>query len=197
LIALETTAATFDTVLYLLDADCQVIASDDDSGAGTLSRLSVTVPSTGVYTVVATSHDPATTGSYTLELNPTGATCSVGTCCYNDTLELTLPSDTYSGSLGTGDDSGGPRGSGHYFDDLEFLAPAGTDVIIETTAAAFDSYLYLLDEECNVIASNDDGGVGLLSRIVRTLTDGGVYTVIVTTYSAGTTGSYTVVIDGG
>ncbi len=187
------TSAPYDTYLYLLDEDCQVVASDDDGGTGLLSRIVYTIPRTGVYTIVVTTFSAGVTGSYTLELNPTG--CSLGTCCYGDTLTLTLPSDSYSGSLSTGDAQGGPRGSGYYYDDLEFVATTGTSVVIETTSGSFDTYLYLLNEDCQVIASNDDGGVGLLSRIALTLPATGVYTIVVTTYSSGVTGSYTVTLN--
>ena len=192
-VVIETTSAVFDTYLYLLDEDCQVLTSDDDGGSGTLSRIVYTLPRSGVYTIVVTTFGAGETGSYTLELNPTG--CSLGGCCYGDTLTLSLPSDSYAGSLSTGDAMGGPRGSEYYFDDIEFSGTAGTPVVIETTAASFDTYLYLLNEDCQVIASNDDGGSGLLSRIAITLPTTGVYTIVVTTYSSGVTGSYTVTLN--
>ena len=68
-------------------------------------------------------------------------------------------------------------------------------MVIEMAAAAFNSYLYLLDEDCQVVASDDDGGSEELSRIVYTLPRTGVYTIVVTTYGSGVTGSYTVTLN--
>ncbi len=65
---------------------------------------------------------------------------------------------------------------------------------IEITSADFDSYLHLLDDSCNVLDYDDDGGVGLLSRIDFTASYAAVYTVAVSTFSTNTTGAYTVEI---
>ena len=61
---------------------------------------------------------------------------------------------------------------------------------MEILDAAFDTYLYLLDETRTTVASNDDGGHDLFSLICFTPTASGVYTIIVTSYSASVTGYY-------
>ena len=260
-VTIETTAADFDTFLYLLDEDCNEIAQDDDDGVGNLSQIVVTIPATGIYTIAVTSYLTNTEGSYTLELNPsTGpttetsctngidddgdgltdcsdpdcasdpacvgpttetsctdgvdndsdgqldcadsdcaadpacASCAVGACCYGDTLTLALPQDSYSGNL-LSDATNGPRGSSYQFDDIEFEAMAGDVVTIETTSADFDTYLYLLDENCSVLTEDDDDGVGTLSQIVITIPATGVYTIAVTSYFANTEGAYTVALN--
>ncbi|MGE0158002.1 MAG: caspase family protein [Gemmatimonadales bacterium] len=55
----------FDTYVIVRQGD-QVLASNDDSD-GTNSRVEVTLPSTGAYTVVATSYGGGETGRYTLQ----------------------------------------------------------------------------------------------------------------------------------
>ncbi len=117
--------------------------------------------------------------------------CTLGDCCYADTLTFVSDPDSYVGALSGADATNGPRGSGYYFDDVEFTAVAFTPYVLEITSGTFDSYMYLLDDSCTVIASDDDGGDGLLSAISFTPTDNKTYTVIVTTFSSGVTGDYT------
>jgi trimeric autotransporter adhesin len=59
-------SSNFDTYLYLRDQAGTVIRSDDDGGGGTNSRISFTLPSTGTYTIEATSYSTYSTGAYTL-----------------------------------------------------------------------------------------------------------------------------------
>ncbi|MEK6304258.1 MAG: pre-peptidase C-terminal domain-containing protein, partial [Acidobacteriota bacterium] len=66
-------SSAFDTYLYLRGTTGSVIADDDDGGGGTNSRIPAgsgffTVPTTGTYTIEATSFDQLSTGSYTLNL---------------------------------------------------------------------------------------------------------------------------------
>ena len=119
------------------------------------------------------------------------SSCALGDCCYGDTLTFTTDPDSYSGSLSSGDAQDGPRGAGYYFDDVEFTAVMGQEHVLEVTAGDFDTYIYLLDDSCTVIAEDDDGGAGTLSRLVFTPTDNRTYTIAVSSFSSGTTGSYT------
>ena len=117
--------------------------------------------------------------------------CEVGDCCYGDTLVLELPQDSYDGYLvANWDDWDGPRGIGYYFDDMEFEGGAGEEITLQITAADFDRILYLLDEDCTVVAADNDGGPGEESKIEYTLPATGVYTAIVTTQMPGETGDY-------
>ena len=59
-------SSSFDTYLYLRDAAGNVIKSDDDSGGGTNSRISFSLPSSGTYTIEATSYGSYATGAYSL-----------------------------------------------------------------------------------------------------------------------------------
>jgi Mg-chelatase subunit ChlD len=72
-------SADFDAYLYLFGPAGNVVASDDDSGGGTNSRIQITLPSSGLYTVWATSYNaglgPAT-GAFTLLLAGSSAPCT-------------------------------------------------------------------------------------------------------------------------
>jgi hypothetical protein len=196
----EILSADFDSYIYLLDANCNVLSEDDNSGVGNLSQVTGTLPYSGVYTVVVTTAQPSTLGNFELSISPNGpvtpppTSCALGSCCFTDTVTVSFP-DVYTDDLTTSDATGGPRGAGFYFDDIEVYLQGGTIVTIEHNAPVLDSYLFVADENCTVIASDNDGGSGQYdSLIVFTVPSDGVYTIIPTTYGAGETGQYTIEI---
>lgn len=67
---------------------------------------------------------------------------------------------------------------------------AGQTYVIDLTSSAFDPYLFLEDSTGRLLRSNDDGGVGLNSRIVFTPTRSGTYRIVVSSYQANATGSF-------
>jgi hypothetical protein len=80
---------TMDTVLGLFDSGGNLIAADDDSGTGTLSRIAVRVPADGIYAAaVSTFPDVGFTGA--------GA----------DSGRYVLQINTYRGTILTVDDDG-------------------------------------------------------------------------------------------
>src|SRR5690606_6024805 len=60
--------ARFDTYLYLVSPSCQTVAQNDDISypSNTNSRVEYTAPSTGVYTLRATSFSNGVSGAWTL-----------------------------------------------------------------------------------------------------------------------------------
>ena len=81
-IYLYATSSNFDTYLELLDSDGESIQENDDGGSGFNSELSVRLPATGLYTIVARGFN-GDTGPYQLWLNPGYYVSSVsysGTC---------------------------------------------------------------------------------------------------------------------
>ena len=88
--------------------------------------------------------------------------------------------------------------SGQYGRFYAFTLPQRSRVQIDLTSAA-DTYLYLLngaDSRGTVVDSNDDGGSGNNSRLDLTL-EAGTYTIEATTFSVGTTGSFSLVVNVG
>jgi hypothetical protein len=53
-----------------------------------------------------------------------------------------------------------------------------------------DGYLYLLDDNCDVVAEDDNGYVGLSPRIVYTADYDGVYTAVFTSANPNETGPF-------
>ena len=95
-----------------------------------------------------------------------------------------------AGSWGSGCES--THRAGRYARYYTFVVTRAVEVSI-SLASSTDTYLFLLagsGTDGTVLASNDDGGDGTNSRIVRTLS-AGTYTVEATTFLSGSTGSFT------
>jgi RHS repeat-associated protein len=73
-VAVTLGSSAFDTYLLLRDANCNLVASNDDFN-GTDSQIIYTLPANGTYVIEATSYAPGQTGLYTLQLecNPVTA----------------------------------------------------------------------------------------------------------------------------
>jgi uncharacterized protein (TIGR03437 family) len=68
-VQIKMTADNFDPYLILNTNDGETLLTDDNSGGGRDALLQTTLPSTGIYIVVATPFSVNSTGSYTLMLN--------------------------------------------------------------------------------------------------------------------------------
>ncbi|HLU05037.1 MAG TPA: pre-peptidase C-terminal domain-containing protein [Woeseiaceae bacterium] len=70
-------------------------------------------------------------------------------------------------------------------DDVDFYrfdATGGTTLVLQVVTGQLDSYLGLFDQDGNLVASDDDGGTGVLSRIAYEVPADGTYYLAVTTY---------------
>ncbi len=191
------TSSSFDPYLMIEGPGLSEENDDDPDAEGVNSRLVVTLPQDGEYTVSATSYEPGEAGSYNLAVtaadgraidrrprqdanvddrgsrqNARAGTLSVG--------------DTVSGSLQTGDEQ---LSTGEYVDTFTFRGQRGQRVATELTSSAFDAYLMLTTPSGEQI-DNDDGDSGTDSRLETVLSEDGEYQVMVTSYSPGETGSY-------
>ena len=69
-ITIEMTSDEFDTYLLLVDADGQTIGENDDiSEDNTNSTITITLPETGTYRVVANAFDSTGQGNYSLTVS--------------------------------------------------------------------------------------------------------------------------------
>ena len=176
--------STTDTYLFLLDGAGQngsVITFNDDGGNGLNSRIVRTLPA-GTYTVEATTYASGRTGDFSVSV----AAALTSQC--EDSISLNQNvSDSWESSCAS------THRSGRYAKYFTFTLPSSQQVTIDLQSAT-DTYVFLLDgsgQNGSVIESDDDGGNGYNSRIVRTLSAGD-YTVETTTYSSGRTGSFTI-----
>lgn len=105
-----TLSAQFDTYLYLYQGSYpggSLIASDDDGGGGTNSRIPAssgffTLPSTGTYTILASSYFANATGNYTLFLGTGGQSCSYSINPTNQSFSSSGGTGTVNVSAGSG-----------------------------------------------------------------------------------------------
>lgn len=132
------------------------------------------------------------------------------TVCQNATVPngqgIIVPqaiSNRTNGSLTTTSPTFGRGGSSgsFYYKSYTFVAPSTGIATFEVTNAVLsdggDTYLYLyqnsfnpLNPSANLIATDDDSGVGLYSLITQSVTEGITYVLVFTTYSSGSTGSF-------
>ncbi len=179
-----------DIALAVLDDFCTVLASNNDSGVGNSALIDFTAPTSGMYTI-AVSNELVWIWDveYWLQVSPAPLESS----CWSDDLAMPVGGGTYDGTLdGTTDEIGQRTYWGdHYQDDVNIWLAAGQEVQIDMTSA-IDTYLYLLDDDCTSVASDDDGGSGTDSRITYTAPTSGVYTIVGTTYLDEVTGNYSI-----
>lgn len=176
-------SASFDTYLQLVNASTgQVIDFNDDSNGTLNSELRFTVQSGVNYVIRTTSYSSGATGSYTLATTTSGAVIGAN--------------QAITGALDSTDPSN-PLRSGSYRDDYTLTGTTvGQQIRINLNAAAnsFDTYLQLVNASTGEqIAFDDDSGEGLNSELTFTVQSGINYVIRATSYSASSTGTYTLV----
>ncbi len=70
-------------------------------------------------------------------------------------------------------------------DFYRFDATGGTSLVLQVVTGQLDTVLGLFDQDGNLVALDDDGGTGLLSRIVFPVPADGAYFLAVTTFPDG------------
>jgi hypothetical protein len=86
---------------------------------------------------------------------------------------------------------------GSHYKLFTFMGTAGQTVQIDMISSAFDSYMYLRNQNGQSIAHDDDGGGGLNARITQTLPYTGMYQIVANTLASGQFGAFTVQLQGG
>ena len=171
----------FDAFLRVVDSSGTEVATNDDGGEGTNSRLSRTFAK-GTYRIEATTFSADEEGDYTLSLTevppPTVTPISVG--------------ETKTGTLTLSD---GPSVgcTGCLTDLYEFSLSSSQALSIIMDSTEFDTFLRVLDSSGLAVATDDDGGGGTNSRIFRTFAPG-TYRIEATSYSENETGVYTLLL---
>lgn len=169
-VQLELMSEDFDCYLFLYDGAGQLMAEDDDSGGSYDSRLTATLPSDGIYLVVASSYYAREEGTYRLRVERVDA-------------RARYPSLALPAAIDRRFDGHTPRGDGNrpfhvYAVDLE----AGLNVVVEMTSNQLDTYLYLVDDKGDEVASDDDSAGNLDARIDIAPPRSGRYFVVATTF---------------
>jgi Zn-dependent metalloprotease len=184
-----------DTYMYLYGTDgTTLIDEDDDGGSGLASRIAWTAPANGTYYVRLRHYFLGASGSGTnYDLRVTGSGSS-GPDAYEGSSgpDAYEDDDDYTQANAIATDGSGQTHNFHDAGDQDwvYFASSGNTCIIETfnLGSWSDTYMYLYDAGLNELASDDDGGNGLASRIVWPVTSSGTYYVMVRHYSSGTYG---------
>lgn len=165
-IRIEMSSEAFDTYVELFDAGRVSLAEDDDGGAeGTNSRLTFTLPRTGVYFIEARAFSEAM-GPYSLSVTEVEPEKAPEALAFGSPIQGEI-SDT---DARDSEDRG--------FDAFAFSGVAGQRVQAIMRSGDFDTYLQVgrAGAEFEVLASDDDGlGEGTDSRLSYTLPEDGDY----------------------
>jgi hypothetical protein len=189
-VVIELTSAANDSFLYLHAEDCTVVASHDDIDLGTVvdSILDLVVDP-GVYFIAATTFDAGDVGPFELRVT-CGPPFDLCVDCVQGDLEC---GGAHEGGL-SAEDCGHPARMGAYTDLAAITLAEDTVVDINLTSASFDTFLFLHDESCAVVAFNDDRARGdLNSRLVGVL-PAGTYYAAASSYVSRATGPYTLTL---
>ncbi|MEA5450113.1 trypsin-like peptidase domain-containing protein [Leptolyngbya sp. CCNP1308] len=178
-----------DPYLILLAPDHEDFSiQDDDSGGDRSARISVQLPYTGSYIILANSYGQGESGRYQLQLSQTGG--GQGGPTPNAPNGAVL---RQQGNLGPGDRT---LQDGSYYQEFSFSGRAGQSVRLRLESPDFDTYLILLDEGRNRLAENDDANPNNTnSEIAVTLPRNGTYSVLVNSYQAGGQGRFLLTVE--
>lgn len=192
----------FDAYLYVLSTEDRIFTADD-LGDNTNARIEFTIPPTGESFLLVSSYYPESRGRYALRtyidrrpLDPSQwrGVLSHLSLANGDLLQglgepdVELPLGTeISGVLDQTDDVI-LRGFAEAF---TYHGSAGELLAVELISDDFDTFLYITGPGIGDIAYNDDGiSLTTHSRIEITLPETGTYTVVVSTWGEGSTGTF-------
>jgi len=170
----------FDPYLILRPPTGESEFNDDHEGSQSWSQIATTLAESGTYRVEVTTYKPGETGSYAYTLTHRGAEDAAGS-----------RQRTEAGRLSAGDME---LSGGEFADKFVLNAVPGNRIVLDLTSSEFDTYLVLKGpgEES---AENDDFEESReRSRIEHVAQAAGEYTVYVTSYESGESGSYQLTI---
>jgi 3'-phosphoadenosine 5'-phosphosulfate sulfotransferase len=186
-ILITMTSPEFDTYLRWgrgQGAQFQLLATDDDAGGGTNSRMQVTVDASGTYTIQANSLAANTTGAYTLSVERASGAAPAG-------AQTVTMGQTVNGRLDTSD----PKLSDNsHYDLYVYRGRPGERVLVTMRSSDFDTYMAwgrLAGSRFEAESRDDDGGGGTNSQLIGTVGASGTYAIQANSLAAGATGSYT------
>jgi hypothetical protein len=171
-----------DSVLHLQDANGSRIAYNDDGGRGLASKITWTADRTGTVFLKVASYASRYSGAYRLNVS-----------------ENTVAADDHSNSasgataISAGVVADGNIETGRDVDVFKLTTEANTDYVFSTTLGSLrDSVIELRDADGNRLGHNDDGGVGLASRLEWSAESSGDVFLHVRAYSSRQTGTFQV-----
>ncbi len=187
------------TIHYVLSSDAQIDASDAEIGSDGAPGLAAGASSTRKTALIA----PVTAGDYWIgacadqvaDESAVSNNCSAGLQVEvkaqpNCTHRVLACGQSLSGTLNSQDCTRSPRGTGFLAEAMEIDATSGTALVADVSWTGIDGYLMLEDPSGAIVASNDDAGDLLHSRIEYAAQEDGTYRLWTTSQQRATSGLY-------
>ena len=185
-VTVDLRSTDFDTYLAVFAPSGESFRNDDHDGSKDLSRVELTAEESGTYSVAVTSYKPGESGAYTVDVQFGGGSSP------SDPTPANEPGmERYSGTLAPGDTT---IDSGEFVDSVQRQWSAGEFVVVDLRSTDFDPWLEIHTPSGESKVNDDHEGDSTRSQIAMTLTETGTYTISVTTYKPGASGSYDVSI---
>ena len=197
-ILVEMDSAEFDPYLILLSPQGQDIAQDDDGGGNLNARLSFTLPEDGTYTILANSYSPRETGAFELSLSednsPAASSSQQARPVTGTTGTIYQPSFQLTGVLSPQSET--LESDGSRFEEYFFEGSAGQRLAISMSSQDFDTVVFLVGPDGDMVAYNDDvSSSSLNSGMSVTLPQNGVYTIIANAWDSTGLGQFELSVD--
>ncbi len=182
-VVVDMTSSDFDTYVGVVSPSGENTENDDYQESTSRSLVELDVTESGTWSIVVTSYEKGETGSYVVTVTLSGAAGSTsgGTRFESDTLA-------------SGDNT---LSSGEYVDTYAMEGRSGEQVVIDLRSSQFDPYLIVRAPSGETFENDDHEGDASRSLLSLDLAESGTYTVAVTSYTAGETGSYDLQIRSG
>lgn len=175
--------ATLDPIGAVLDANCELIAENDDDQITQNFLIRVALQA-GTYYVKVRSYAQASSGVYTLNLNfapGSGTADDHGNIC--GTASAVTANGSATGNIEIAGDE----------DFFRFtIQDRGTLTFGTSGISSLDPEVAVFDQNCDRVAEDDDGGLGRNSLISLPLDGGNVWYVRVRAWQASSEGTYTI-----
>ncbi|MEI6685975.1 MAG: leucine-rich repeat protein, partial [Planctomycetota bacterium] len=182
--------SNLDTIISILDASGNVIASNDNSGASTNSEVVIDVNNRKVYYVSVSGYG-GTTGGYRIDMQDL---TPVNLSFDGDGVENDFTKATSLGFVNGVASAASEISAVGDRDVFKIVATANGLLAFSLQARAnsgLDSYLYLYDANENLLAQDNDNGSGVDSLINWAVHKGEIYYLQAAPFGA-STGAYTV-----
>lgn len=198
-VQIDLSSSAFDSYLYLRNSGGTAIAHDDDGGGSLNSRITQTLPYTGMYQVLANTLRSGQYGPFTLQIqNAQGG--PVVSSLPQGGVVTSLPSVSslgMAGQIGLNQQvqntlvAGGASWNGKPIQIYGYQCAPGQTAQFDVLSS-WDNYLIVFDPNGMEVAHDDDGGEGLNARLVFSCPAAGLFRLGVSTGLASTSpGSYT------
>ena len=222
-VEVEMSSSDLDPYLILLAPDGQNIAQDDDSAGGSNARLSATLPSNGIYTVLANTYNAGETGRYSIRMGTGNTTArqQTGSASQRPNSVAQQPESSPNptqpspsprqaqpspsprqtgrallqeeGNLGPG--ASVLPSDGSFYREHRFQGREGQAITISLQSRDFVPFLIVVDPGDRVIAQSQDiSQNSSSSEVSLTLPASGDYRIIANSYAPDGTGQYTLTV---